>query len=182
MNTEGTGLGDQPTSKRVNAVPPGANFVVRPLADEDAPWVETLLNRYWASPRVYARGRVIDASTLPGFAAFRDDEAIGLITYLIENDECEIVTHNSLAGSGGIGSCLLAEVRGQARQRGCKRLWLVTTNDNTAALRFYQRRDFEIAAFHKDSLRHGRTLKNDIPDRGHADIPIRHELELQFTL
>lgn len=170
------------STQPINVVPGGANFSVRPVAEGDTQWIVRELNRYWASPKIYARDRVIDASGLPGFAAFRDEEPIGLITYLIEGEECEIVTHNSMAGSGGIGSCLLAEVRRVAREHGCKRLWLVATNDNTAALKFYQRRDFDVAAFHRDSMRDARALKNDIPDRGHGDIPIRHQFELEFKL
>jgi hypothetical protein len=36
--------------------------------------------------------------------------------------------------------------RSLAQKRGAHRLWLVTTNDNTAALRFYQRVAFDLAA------------------------------------
>lgn len=175
-------MGDQPTSDTHKVVPGGANFSVRPTTADDAPWIERVLHRYWASPKIVALGRVIDARALPGFAAFRDDEEIGLVTYMIEGDQCQIVTHNSMHGSGGIGSCLLAEVRRVARENGCKRIWLVATNDNTNALRFYQRRDFDVVAMHRDSIREARALKHDIPDRGHADIPIRHEFELEFRL
>jgi len=159
-----------------------AHFVVRETGPADAQWIERVLHRYWGSPNVYARGRVIDARKLPGFAAIRDEEEVGLVTYAIDGDECQIVTHNSMHGHGGIGSCLLAEVRRVARENGCKRIWLVATNDNTNALRFYQRRDFEVVALHRDSMREARALQHDIPDRGHADIPIRHEFELEFRL
>lgn len=159
-----------------------STFTIRPITTDDHPWVLKLLHRYWASEMIFSNGRLLDASKLQGFAAFRGDEPLGLITYLIEGDSCEIVTHNSLTDSGGIGSCLLAEVRKQARQHNCQRLWLTTTNDNTSALRFYQRRDFDMIALHRNSVHDGRQLKRSIPDRGHADIPIRHEIELEYKL
>ena len=177
-------MGDQQSSEidLTDIMPGGANFEVRLTTPDDTEWIDRLLHRYWATVMIFARGRIIDASKLPGIAAFRDDEPSGLITYLIEGDQCQIVTHNSLESSGGIGSCLLAGVRNEARRQGCKRLWLMTTNDNTSALKFYQRRDFDIVRFHHDSLHEGQKLKRSIPDRGHADIPIRHEFELEFSL
>jgi ribosomal protein S18 acetylase RimI-like enzyme len=177
-------IGDQPTPELdlSQIVPGDASFSVRAIGPADRAWVDRLLHRYWASTMVYTRGRVLDASQLPGFAAFRDDEPIGLVTYDISGNACEIVTHNSLAGVGGIGSCLLAAVRQEARRQGCKRLWLMVKNDNTPALHFYQRRDFDITAFFRDSVREGRKLKHDIPERGHGGILIRHEFELEFKL
>lgn len=160
----------------------GTGFEVRALTREDRAWVQRVLRQYWATTVQVSRGRVFHADELPGFAAWRGDEPIGLITYNIEGEDCEIVTHNSLAGHGGIGSCLLAEVRGVARERGCKRLWLVTTNDNTPALRFYQRRDFDMVALHRGAVTEARKLKTEIPDVGMAGVPIRHEIELEQRL
>jgi ribosomal protein S18 acetylase RimI-like enzyme len=59
---------------------------------------------------------------------------------------------------------------------------LVTTNDNTPALRFYQRRDFDIVAFHRNAVTEGRALKPTIPDVGFDGIPIRHEIEMEYML
>ena len=172
-----------PQPETIAAVPPGATFDIRPLTPEDRDWVRKTLRRYWASEHVLSRGKVLDAVDLPGFAAFTDkEEPVGLITYHIEGEQCEIVTHNSMADSGGIGSCLLAAVRNEARNRGCKRLWLVTTNDNAPALRFYQRRDFDICALHKNAIVETRHLKPEIPDVGLSGIPIRHEIELEYVL
>ncbi|GAB4383237.1 MAG: GNAT family N-acetyltransferase [Phycisphaerales bacterium] len=177
-------MGDQrtPGIDTSNILPKDANFEVRPLGPEDRPWVCRVLNQYWASTNIYSKGRVTNAAELPGFAAFRDGTPVGLITYRIEDEDCEIVTHNSMAGCGGIGSCLLAAVRQEARAQGCKRLWLVTTNDNTPALRFYQRRDFDMVRIDFNAMQRARVLKPDIPERGLDDIPIRHEVELEYRL
>ncbi len=177
-------MGDQrtPGVDTSSIVPKCTNFDVRAVSAPDRDWVLRLLTQYWASPHIYSKGRLINAAELPGFAAIRDATPVGLITYRIEGRECEIVTHNSLAGCGGIGSCLLAAVRHEARERGCDRLWLMTTNDNTPSLRFYQRRDFDLVSIHRDVMHQARRLKPDIPDRGLDDIPIRHEIELEYRL
>jgi len=160
----------------------GSGFEVRALTREDRAWVQRFLRQYWATTVQVSRGRVFQADELPGFAAWSGDEALGLITYNVEGENCEIVTHNALAGHGGIGSCLLAEVRNVARDRGCKRLWLVTTNDNTPALRFYQRRGFDMVALHLGAVNEARKLKAEIPVLGMSGIPIRHEIEMELRL
>lgn len=165
-----------------SVVPPGATFDVRRTTGDDSVWIRGVLRRYWASERILSRGRVLEPLRLPGFAAMRNSEPIGLITFHIDPAGCEIVTHNSMADSGGIGSCLLAAVRNEARAQGSRRLWLVTTNDNTAAVRFYQRRDFDIVAVHRHAITQHRTLKPEIPDAGLDGIPIRHEIELEYQL
>ena len=164
------------------SAPTQDTFEIRDLTPEDKPWVQRVLHQYWASTVQVAKGRKIQADELPGIAAIRDGVHVGLLTYQIENNECEIVTHNSLAGHGGIGSCLLAGVRTKAREAGCTRLWCITTNDNTPALRFYQRREFQIVAFYKNAVNEARHIKNEIPDKGIDGIKLEHELELEYTL
>ena len=171
-----------PATDPVSVVPPGATFQLRATDDTDYTWMRRVLKQYWASEKVVTRGVLHDVLGLEGIAAWRDDEPVGLITYRIEGDSCEIVTHNSMADSGGIGSCLLSAVRQEARARECARLWLVTTNDNTPAVRFYQRRDFDICAFHRGAVNEARALKPEMPDTGLDGIPIRHEIELEYLL
>jgi len=62
------------------------------------------------------------------------------------------------------------------------RLRLLVTNDNTAALRFYQRRGWDLVALHRGAVEGHRRLKPEIPGRGAGGIPIRHLVELQHVL
>lgn len=158
------------------------SFDIRPLAPEDKSWVQRVLVQYWGSTVQITRGKKFQADELPGFVAVRDGAEVGLLTYSLEDKQCEIVTHNSLAGHGGIGSCLLDAVRAKAREEGCERLWLITTNDNTPAMRFYQRRDFDMVAFYREAVTEARRLKPEIPNVGYDGIHIRHELEMEFKL
>lgn len=158
------------------------NFDIRDLTSEDKHWVQRVLVQYWGSTVQITRGKKYQADELPGLVAQRDGSEVGLLTYHIDNGACEIITHNSMAGHGGIGSCLLDAVRAKAREAHCTRLWLITTNDNTPALRFYQRRDFDMVAFHKDAVTQARSLKPEIPNVGFDGIPIRHEIEMEYTL
>jgi len=119
---------------------------------------------------------------LPGFVAVREGRPIGLVTYRIDGDECEITTLNSPVEGVGIGSALVAAVKGAAVSAKCKRLWLITTNDNLSALRFYQKRGFLLVAVHRDALQESRRPKPEIPLVGRDGIPLRDEIELEMLL
>jgi len=62
----------------------------------------------------------------------------------------------------------------------CARLWVLTTNDNLDALRFYQRRGFRLARLRAGAVDDARrTLKPEIPVAGDHGIRIRDELILE---
>lgn len=129
-----------------------------------------------------SRGRLHDPSTLPGFAAFVGDDLVGAATYRTDGPDCELVTIDAVVEGAGIGTALVEAVARAARGHGCTRLWLITTNDNLRALRFYQRRGFRLAALHRDALETSRRLKPSIPQTGLHGIPLRDELELERSL
>ena len=153
---------------------------VRARETSDAQWARELLAQYGASTRVVSRGRIYDAMELPGFVALLDGRTVGLVTYRIEGGDCELVTLNSIMEGRGAGTALIEAVRAAAKEQSCTRLWLITTNDNTHALRFYQRRGFRIAALHAGAVYRSRDLKPEIPELGLDGIPIRDEIEMEI--
>jgi len=155
---------------------------VRPISEHDQVWIETLLREHWGSTIQVSRGRLHDASRLPGYVAVYNQERAGLITYRVEGDACEIVTINSLVEGQGIGTALVQAVCEAAVEAGCKRLWLITTNDNITALRFWQKRGFSLVQVYRNAIAHSRRLKPEIPLTGEHGIPIRDEIELEITL
>ncbi|MFT4218235.1 MAG: hypothetical protein QM619_13770 [Micropruina sp.] len=55
-------------------------------------------------------------------------------------------------------------------------------NDNTRALRSYQRAGWDLVALHRDAMDDVRRLKPGVPRHGMDGIPLRHQLELEFPL
>jgi GNAT superfamily N-acetyltransferase len=106
---------------------------------------------------------------------------VGLLTYLVRGDTAELVTINAFAG-GGVGAALLTALVDECRGTGVRRIHVTTTNDNTRALRFYQRAGFRLTALWVDAVAAARKLKPEIPLRGLDDIPVRDELELVLEL
>ena len=159
-----------------------SNIHLRIKTEADQAWCADLLTTHWGSTQVVSRGRLQATYTLPGFIAESQGKPVGLLTYRIEDAECEIVSLNSLLEKRGIASTLLDAIEKEAIHHGCHRLWLTTTNDNIPALHFYQKREFTIVALHPNAVRAARELKPEIPERGWQDIPIRDEIEFEKIL
>lgn len=128
-------------------------------------------------------GEIIDASKLPGLIIRHKYRGIiALLTYLVKNNECEIITFNCTIRNKGIGSKLLTKIIEQCRQNKLAKIWLITTNDNLDALRFFQKRGFKIAHVYQDAIKESRKLKPQIPHIGRYGIPIRDEIQLELLL
>ena len=159
-----------------------SEFPIRAIETSDRNWVSAFVKSHWGSEIVVAKGRVIRPAELDGFAAFKGKEPLGLLTYRIDGQDCEIVTIDSTAEGAGIGTALIEAAKKVAKTKGCNRLWLITTNDNLDALRFYQKRGFRLIALYPNALEASRKLKPHISLKGANDIPIRDELELELDL
>jgi len=144
--------------------------------------VNKILKDEWNCPPSVSRGKAIDTTILPGFISLSDNKISGVITYNIEGHECEIVTLNSLEENKGIGTALINAAVAVAKENGCHRLWLITTNDDIGAIRFYQRKGFDLAAAYINAIEKAREIKPSIPLIGMNNISIKHELEFEIKL
>jgi DNA-3-methyladenine glycosylase I len=158
------------------------SFHVRPIRPDDHTLVEKLIIQHWGSPRMVIRGEVYYLADLSGFLALYGDDICGLITYTIEDDACEIMSLDAFQSGQGIGSLLVEAVKSMAKEKGCRKLHLVTTNDNVNALAFYQKRGFHLAELRPGAIELSRKIKPEIPLVGENGIPIRDEIELEMDL
>lgn len=151
-------------------------LAVRPYVQDDISWAEELIGAAFGGRMQVRLGSMIDALACDGFVAERGGSRVGLVTFDGRTD-VEIVYIEATERAVGIGSALLAAVSDSLRP---DRLWLVTTNDNLDALRFYRRRGFAIRDVRIGAVDEARrTLKPTIPIVGHHGIPIRDELVLE---
>lgn len=152
---------------------------IRPRVAEDGDWITGILLENWASNIVVTRGISYEADHLPGFIAERNNVRVGLLTYNINNDELEIITLNAIEEGKGVGTALVERIEALAKERKCRRIWLITTNDNVDALRFYQKRGYEIKSIHRYAIEESRKIKPQLPFVGKYGIPIRDEIEME---
>jgi len=153
--------------------------MIRRLTESDLPWAGIFLDETMAGRVQARRGELVDVLDAPGFVAERNGERVGLLTYRRHDDGCElavIVVRDQFHGVGTeLVEALVREIAGRAR------IWLVTTNDNLDAIRFYQRRGFRLAVLRPDAITEAReTIKPAISEVGAYGIPIRDELELEL--
>jgi len=158
-------------------------WAIHPVTVADKGWLGDLVARNWGAEFVVTRGRKVYPTEIEGLCAVDDrGDRVGLVTFEVIGDQCEIVTLDALRQFAGIGTALVEGVRRVANERGCRRLWLITTNDNLDAIRFYQRRGFVIAAVHVNALAESRLLKPSIPEIGLHGIPLRDEIEFEMAV
>jgi GNAT superfamily N-acetyltransferase len=145
------------------------------------PAIRELATRTWGSTRVASRGRLVDIVELPGFVAEDEQRLVGYLMFEVAGRACEIVALHAARPGTGVGTILLARLVARCVELGLARIWLITTNDDTTALRWYQRRGFELVALHPGAVTEARSLlKPEIPLRGVDDIEIRDEIELEL--
>lgn len=159
-----------------------ASLSIEPITPADRDWVRQFLIEHWGADVVVSRGVVHRPAELPGYIAALDGERVGLLTYHIADGACEVTSLDSTRPAQGVGTALMEAAIGAARAAGCRRLWLITTNDNLNALRFYQKRGLALVAVYPNALALSRQLKPEIPLVGHDGIPLRDEIELELVL
>ncbi|MFZ3071154.1 MAG: GNAT family N-acetyltransferase [Anaerolineaceae bacterium] len=157
-------------------------YEIREKNQNDNESVRRLVEENWGSNLIITRGKIHLVENLRGVLAVHNDQIAGMGLYEIDHNACELVLLESYIEHIGIGKRILNEIISAAKKAGTERLWLITTNDNTYALRFYQINGFLIRNIHVNTIMEMRKLKPEIPLVGNNNIPIRDEIELEIRL
>ncbi len=155
---------------------------VSALGDEDDDWLRAVLLERWGGEPIVGRGRAHRVEDLEGLVAVIGGERVGVLTYRVDLGVCEIVTLDAFREGVGVGRALIEAVTARARAAGASTLLVMTTNDNVAALRFYQRAGFRLRELRPGAVDDARRAKPAIPLIGRGDIAIRDELDLALNL
>ena len=155
---------------------------LRRFKDLDRAIVNAFLISRWFSLEMLVHGETIDLSNVQGRAVLESGEIIAMITWRALDDALEILSLDSLHEGQGIGTMLLEQAAAEAKQLGLRRLVLTTTNDALRALRFYQRRGFDLLCLRRGAVDEARKKKPQIPLKGENGIPLQHEIEMERIL
>lgn len=162
-----------------------ADFVIEPLSGKQRARVKLRTYELFGGEIVVSRGKVFEPASLSGFVAIQksDSKLLGVLTYHVDQSSMlEVVTLDALERFRGIGSALMEAVEQLAHQKGISAIYLITTNDNIEALRFYQRRGYRMVELHAGAVQASRLLKPTIPKFGNFGIEIRDEILLEKIL
>ena len=149
------------------------------MTQNDLPRLRDFWTQHWGSDFIVVHNEIIRYDEVDGFIY---DDWSGVITFMIRGEECEITSLDSLNEGKGVGKALINKVLQEAKEKKCRRVFLITTNDNLHALGFYQRRGFKLAAIHRDAVNESRKIKPSIPLIGENNIPLRDEIELEILI
>lgn len=152
------------------------------LNNDNRSAVDQYIKDEWGGLTIVTLGNAYNANILPGYVMMHEGTIAGAILYRLDGKACEIAVLYSLMENQGIGSALIREVISLADKNGCERVWLVTSNDNTHAIRFYQKFGFALKAVHINSFDLIRKFKPHLPERGIDQIPLAHEFEFEWKL
>ena len=154
----------------------------RKINDNDKEWIDKFIKAHWGSKQVVVHKTIYIPSELNGFIAENRTEKVGLITYQIINRICEIVSLDSIKENEGVGTRLVELVIKQAKELNCKKIWLVTTNDNIKAIYFYQKLGFQMVKVHVNAVAESRKIKPEIPEIANNGLLIKDEIEFVLKL
>ena len=163
---------------------PPALLQVRPIAPGEREDLGRIVSERWGSPLIVSREAAYDIRKIDCLLAVdtATDRWLGVAGYRFSHGDCELVLLEAFDRYCGVGTALLGAVSRIAVQMNSRRLWLVTTNANVDAIRFYQRRGMRLARVWVDAItRARRTLKPEIPMVGDYGIPITDELEFEIV-
>ncbi|MEM7019480.1 MAG: GNAT family N-acetyltransferase, partial [Pseudomonadota bacterium] len=93
-----------------------------------------------------------------------------------------VVIMVSLKQGLGIGRQLLDAALQLAKEKGCQRAWLITTNNNSNAIKFYAANGWQQVAIHHHAVKEARRLKPELPEFDGNGVPIRDEIEFEVNL
>lgn len=159
-------------------------YEIRSIENRNRDQVKKWFISRWKSDFLVSKGKKHFFDGLNGFLALDQGRILGIATFREEpsDNSIEVISLDSFQENIGIGSALIKHIVELAKQTGKERIWLVTTNDNTNALRFYQKRGWNMVFFYKDAMKEARKCKPDIQQTGQDGIPILHEIELEIRL
>jgi len=155
---------------------------IKKIIDKDKAWLKKVSLEEYGGEFCVFLGRKFYIEDLEGFYLEDESKKLGLITYEIRDNLCEIMTFNAFSKFQGTGTKLLKKVIQETKNKKLNKIIVRTTNDNLDALRFYQRRNFKIVRIYKNIIDRDRTLKPAIPKIGDYKIPMQDAIELEFLL
>jgi DNA-3-methyladenine glycosylase I len=158
--------------------------MLRALDAVDGPDAEALVRVVLGGRHQARLDTTIDVLGHAGVVWVDGERLLGLATYISTGEEAELAAIGVVSERRreGIGAALLDAVVREVEDRGARRLWLVTTNDNLAALAMYQRHGFRLVELRAGAVDRARASNPHIPLIGSGGILMRDELVLERGL
>lgn len=147
---------------------------VRPATAGDEEWLRGAYDVDWHGPRIVVDATTHDLLAASTLVAERDGRPIGYLVYEERADEAEILAVAAHPPGSGAGRALLEALVARMRTP----VLVVTTNDNLAAMGFYQHCGFRLREVRAGAVDRSRAIKPQIPLVGANGIEMHDEVVL----
>ncbi|MDD3807349.1 MAG: GNAT family N-acetyltransferase [Candidatus Marinimicrobia bacterium] len=153
-------------------------ITIKPIRDVDRIWLPVWISQRWRTETLVFRGEKNAPAELPGFIAFIHKMPVGVITYSLKEDVCQIISLDTVVHGKGIGDALLEKVLEVMREKNIHHIKMLTTNDNLKRMEFLERNGFKKVKVYEDEVvKYSRKVKPEIQPFGYENLPIRDEIE-----
>jgi len=150
--------------------------------DAPAMAIEAVWRDRWGLPVVTPTGAYMPGD-VEGIILIASGKGLAaLVTWVAAGDAAEIISLDSMFPGRGHGTRVLDEAEARLRGRGAARMTVATSNDNLAALAFYQKRGYRLVRVHHRAMDLVRSLKPGVPEIGLDGIPLCDMWELEKPL
>ncbi len=158
------------------------SITIQSVRQSDIPWITEVFQTRWGGDFIVSRGKKHNPKDLFGFIACIDTQKVGLLTFRNDDDSIELVSLDSLCDNQGIGTALVQALINYAKENNKRRIWLVTTNNNTHAMRFYEHRGLRKVREYLNAIVESRRIKPSIPLTDEFGVEIKDEIEYEYQL
>lgn len=158
-------------------------FKIRSSDTSDISWIESAV-RGWGSSFVVSKGRKSYPQNSPCLIAEgADGSKAALLSYEPRpKNEAEITFLESFETGKGAAGQLVKEAVKLLKKKNIKRVFVVSTNNNYDAFKFYQYQGFRPVRVYPDAMKAARRLKPSIPKMCSNGLPINDEIEYELLL
>ncbi|MCA5960252.1 GNAT family N-acetyltransferase [Blautia sp. RD014234] len=94
-----------------------------PIDETNRERVNEFIESQWLTTEMVIRGRVVDMTGTDGIVVWEKGNIVGLLTYLIRDGICEIISLDSRQEGRGIGRNLIEKVKETAEKKNAEGLW-----------------------------------------------------------
>jgi|GEM_PF-1667667 len=153
-------------------------ITIKPISDTDRIWLPVWISQRWRTETLVFRGEKNSPAELPGFVAFMHKMPVGVITYRIKDEACQIISLDTVVHGKGIGISLLEKVLELMQEQKTHKIRMLTTNDNVKRMEFLENAGFKKVKVYEDEVvKYSRKVKPEIQPYGYEHIPIKDEIE-----
>lgn len=151
-------------------------LTITPLEPEEQSWFATLGDSAQCEPDEIRKA--LDEAEIHVWRDGETPAGVAALFWREDHVEVNILGVDPGFRRQGLASRILHEVYGWAKERNLPRVRLYTTNDNTGALRLYQRLGFRLVGVYLGEVEKKLTYSR----LGHDGIPVRDLFELSWDV